>query len=165
MFTFEYTIGVNEYGRPYVAPSKKTDKELDLIEHKFMGLELARTLITNTLISHTVDPIKRPLPAEEYERLKVVKLELDRICDIFASTIKEQMKLLNDTNVLLNPQIYDIQVDTVNELHGLNYNGIIYGDEIFVRKEGLRVLVIENGKIYELKDGIDNEHWYDTTGK
>lgn len=165
MFSFEYTIGLNPYERPIIVPSKKTDKELDCAEHKFMGLELARTIIENAIISHEKNPEKRPLPQDEYVRLKNVLSELERICDVFALSIKDQMKLLNDANSLISPQKYDLQVDNIEELHNLNYNGIIYGDLVFRREEGLRVMLLNTKEIFELKGGIDNIHWVNSTGK
>jgi len=58
MFSFEYSIELNPHGRPVITPSEKTDQELDFIEHKFMALELARTIITNTISSDYDDPKK-----------------------------------------------------------------------------------------------------------
>ena len=160
MYSFDYSIELNEFQRPVIVPSKKTDKELDLTEHKFMALELVRSLLTSTLENHERNPEKRPIPPNEYDRMKNVLLEVEKMSDIFALTIRDQMELLNDTKVMLNPQQYDMQVGTVEELHGLNYNGIIYGEQIFGRKEGFRVMVMKEGKVYELKGGIDNEHWF-----
>lgn len=156
MYTFEYTIERNEFGRPVIIPSKKTDKELDLIEHKFLGFELSRCVLEQTIANQ----LKRPIPSEELERVKYVHLELQKMSDIFAQAINDQMKVMNDVQTLLQPPVYDLQVYTVEDLHKLNYNGIIYGDQILQRKEGLRVMVLEEKKIYELKGGIDNEHWF-----
>ena len=163
MFSFEYLIELNEHGRPVIQPTKKTDQELDFIEHKFMALELARAIVTNTLSSHEQDPIKRPLQPTDISSLRHVCADLEKICDIFALAIKDQMKLMDDTNELLNPQKYDIQVDTLDEIYNLNYNGIIYENQIFKRTIGLRVKVLTTQQIYELRNGIDNEHWIDVT--
>src|SRR5258706_4132150 len=153
MFSFEYLVELNEHGRPIIQPSKKTDKELDFIEHKFMALELARAIVTNTLSSHEQDPIKRPLQPTDISSLRHVCADLEKICDIFALAIKDQMKLMDDTNELLNPQKYDIQVDTLDEIYNLNYNGIIYENQIFKRTIGLRVKVLTTQQIYELRNG------------
>jgi hypothetical protein len=50
-------------------------------------------------------------------------------------------------------------VENIEERNNLNYEGIVRGDKILKRQEGLRVLVQNEMKIYELKDGIDNENW------
>lgn len=163
MYSFEYSIQLNEFNRPVLEPSQKTDKELDLIEHKFMAFELVRSLIGTTITSHELDPVKHPLSESDYERFKSIHSEIEAMSDLFALTIRDQMELLNDTKVMLSPRQYDLQVRTLDELHALNYSGIIYGDKLFSRKEGLRVMVMINKKIYELKGGIDNEHWFDTS--
>lgn len=163
MFTFEYTIELNDYGRPVIAPSKNTDKELDFIEHKFMALELARAIVTNTISTHEENPLKYSLQESDLKELKTVRSDLEKICDIFATAIKDQMKLMGDADQLLKPQIYDIQVDTLFEMYNLNYNGIFYNDQIFKRVEGLKVKVLSVKRIFELKGGIDNEHWTDIT--
>jgi hypothetical protein len=165
MFSFEYKIDLNEYGRPIITPSEKTDKELDFIEHKFMALELARAIVTNTISSHEENPIKRPLEPTDLTVLVGVRKELEKICDIYATAIKDQMSLMNDVNTLISPQKYDVQVDTLDEMHKLNYNGIIYNGEIFKRHIGLRVRILSTKQIFELRDGIDNTNWIDVTAE
>lgn len=165
MFNFKYKIELNEHGRPIISPSKRTNKELDFIEHKFLGIELARTIITNTILSHEKSPLKYKLSEEDLLGLRSVKIDLEKIADIFATAIKGQMILMNEATELLNPQKYNVQVDTLYEMYNLNYHGIIYGDEIFKREEGLRVKVLSVNKIYELRGGIDNNKWIDVTGE
>lgn len=165
MFSFEYKIDLNEYGRPIITPSEKTDKELDFIEHKFMALELARAIVTNTISAHEENPIKRPLEQSDLTVLVGVRKDLEKICDIYATAIKDQMSLMNDVTTLIAPQKYDLQVDTLHELYKLNYNGIIYNNEIYKRVIGLRVKVLSTKQIYELRDGIDNANWIDVTAE
>lgn len=165
MFSFEYEIELNQHGRPTITPSEKTDKEMDFIEHKFMGLELARAIVTNTLSSHEENPNKFKLTASDIGRLKNFEDELLRICDIFALAIKDQMEILELSNTYLKPQVYDMQVSMPDEVLALNYNGIIYGDLILKRVEGLRVKVLSSKRIYELRGGIDNHNWKDVTNE
>jgi len=157
MFSFEYNITTNEHGRPIIDISDKTLKELDSIEHKFMALEMSRTIIETSVIANQKKPV---LSEEEFNELKSVLFGLRKISDIFALTIKNQNALLN--TVWDN---FDVEVKTMDDLYKLNYNGFFYKDRIFSRKIGLRVRVIENGNVYELKDGIDNQHWVDVTKK
>ena len=64
-------------------------------------------------------------------------------------------------------QKHNIEVNSIEERDSLPEKDIIYEDRIFDRVEGLRVYVlqpIENydkniSGIYELVDGITNEHW------
>jgi hypothetical protein len=153
MYSFEYSIELNEHGRPVIEPSKKTDKELDFLEHKFMAFEIVRVILNQTIEVKTV-------PTKDLERMKFILTEVEKMSDVFALTIKNQTELLNNAQTLLNPLQYDMEIGTIEELHRLNYNGIIYGDKILTRKEGLRVMVMTENKVYELKGGIDNEHWF-----
>lgn len=157
MFSFEYNITTNEHGRPIIEISDKTLKELDSIEHKFMALEMSRTIIETSVLANEKKPI---LTEDEFTELKTVLFGLRRISDIFALTIKNQNALLDTIW-----DKYDVEVRTMDDLYKLNYNGFFYNERIFSRKIGLRVRVSENGKVYELKDGIDNQHWVDVTGQ
>lgn len=165
MFSFEYTIELNEHGRPYIVASPKTKKELDFLEHKFMGLELARALVLNTIHSHVENPEKFQMNESELDRLKNLNNELLKICDIFAHAIKDQMEVMEVASNYQNPQVYDMQVLNDEELHALNYNGIIYGELILKRVEGLKVKVLSSKKIYALRGGIDNINWIDVTNE
>jgi hypothetical protein len=102
MFNFEYEIVLNEEGRPYINPIKNTAKEMSFVEHKFMALEMSRSIITSTIRLHESNPEKKPLPKGELERLKYLESEIIRIADIFLVTIKEQFELLNIAEKLLN---------------------------------------------------------------
>lgn len=104
MFNFEYEIVLNENGRPYVNPIKNTANEMSSIEHKFMALEISRSIITSTIRLHESNPEKKPLPKAELERLIYLESEITRICDIFSVTIKEQFELLNIADKLLNKE-------------------------------------------------------------
>ncbi len=103
MFSFEYSIELNPYGRPVITPSEKTDQELDYIEHKFMALELARTIITNTISSDYKDPKKYILSQPDLDKFMKLKSDLEEVCDIYATAIKDQMDLMDETNSILNP--------------------------------------------------------------
>jgi hypothetical protein len=157
MFNYQYEIKINKHGRPYIWPVNGMAEE-KFVEHKFMGLELARTIVGQTIDSHELNPQKRPLPPEELERLKYLESELTRIANIFAVTIKEQFELLDIADRMIN-KTFDVSVDSDDERDSLNYNGFIFDDKIFHRVEGLKVKVTNTGKIYELKGGVDNEHW------
>jgi len=158
MFNFKYDIEINTDGRPYITPVDGTEKEMSFVEHKFMALEMARSVVTSTIDLHEENPKRRPLPPEELERLKHLEREITRLGNIFAVTIKEQFELFGIADRLINKN-FDISVLTLEERDGLNYNGIIYDDQIFTRKEGLRVKVIQTGQVFELQGGVDNEHW------
>lgn len=158
MFNFQYDILLSEDGRPYIEPIGPTKKEMSFVEHKFMCLEITRTFVTQTILAHQRNPEKRPLPPEELERLINLEDELIRFSNIFALTIKEQFDLVDIADRLIN-KTFDVTVDSIDERDGLNYNGFIFDDKIFKREEGLKVKVLQTGEIFELKGGVDNEHW------
>lgn len=158
MFKFHYDIELTEEGRPYIVPVGDTEKEMSMVEHKFMGLEMARTVVSSTIELHESDPITRPLPEEELERLKNLEFEITRLSNIYSITIKEQFELMAIADSLLNKD-FDFTVLTEEERDNLKYNAIIRNDRMYVREEGLKVKIIRTGEIFELVGGIDNEHW------
>lgn len=158
MFKFEYDIELNDNGRPFINPIGTTTKEMNFVEHKFMGMELARYIVGSTINAHFENPEKYILPEGEIDRLKFLESEITRISNIYASTIKDQFELLGIADRLLNKN-FDISVLDEKERDSLNYNGIIFDDKLFKRAEGLKVKLIKTGQIFELVGGIDNEHW------
>lgn len=158
MFNFQYEIQLGEDSRPYIEPVGSTVKEMSFVEHKFMGIEMCRTIVSQTILAHQKNPEKRPLPPEEVQRLINLENELIRLSNIFAKTIKEQFDLLDIADRLIN-KTFDVSVDSINERDTLNYEGFIFDDRIFKRIEGLKVKVIQTGEIFQLIGGIDNEHW------
>lgn len=158
MFKFEYEIGLNDSGRPFINPVGETTKEMSFVEHKFMAMELACYIVGSTINIHLSNPEKLTLPEGELERLKILESEIARLSNIYAKTIKGQMELMGQVDLLIN-KAFDITVLTEDERDELNYNGIIFNEKIFKRVEGLKVKVIETGQVFELIGGIDNEHW------
>lgn len=102
MFNFEYEIILNEEGRPYISPINNTIKEMSFVEHKFMALEMSRSIISSTIKLHETNPEKKPLPKDELERLKSLEIEITRISDIVGVTIREQIELMKIANKLIN---------------------------------------------------------------
>ena len=158
MFKFEYEIGLNENGRPFINPIGDTINEMSFVEHKFMAMELAWYIVGSTINLHLSNPENLTLPDGELERLKTLENEIARLSNIYAKTIKQQMELMGEIDKLINKP-FDITVLNEEERDSLNYNGIIFNDRIFKREEGLKVKIIETGQVFELKGGIDNEHW------
>lgn len=150
MHKIEYEIKLNENGRPYVhLPEDFEDRS----EHKFFVLELTIYMLQeiyhkriNQFDQNTIDKLKQSIDV------------LLTISDEAADIIKGQLETMGDISLITNKS-YHIQVKTIKERDKLNYNGIIHNNKIFKRIEGLKVLVTEDMKIYELKDGIDNKNW------
>lgn len=158
MFNFEYEILLSDEGVPYINPIGNTEKELSFVEHKFMAIEMTRSILTTTIELHVSNPEKRPLPVEELERLKFLESEITRLSRIYSLSIKEQFELLGIADKILNKD-FDLTVLTIDERDELNYNGIIFNDRIYKRVEGLKVKVIKTGQVFELIGGVDNQHW------
>jgi hypothetical protein len=150
MLNFEYSIKINEDGRPYVyLPNTYIDKS----EDKFMSLELSRYVLYG-LISVRGEK----LPPDQLAVLRTAYDTIGALSDELASLIKDQMEVLGESDILMNKN-YHITVDTENDRDCLEYVDIVYNERLFKRIEGLRVLVKEDMSVYELVDGIDNINW------
>lgn len=150
MLKIEYEIKLNDMGRPYIHLS---DDYVDKPEDKFMVLELTRYVLQNVYDKRS----------DKYDHQATKSIEnaiilLGQISDEMAELIWEEMSNKGDMAMLFNKN-YHFQVNTIEERNNLNYNGIIVNDKIFKREIGLKVLVVENMKIYKLFGGIDNENW------
>ena len=154
MLKIEYEIKLNEGGRPYINLSKDYD---DKPEDKFFALEICRYMLQGVYEHRSAEFDK-----ETAEKINDCITILAQISDEVALILYNQMKGLGDVTVLFNRN-YHIQVDSIEERNKLNYNGIIFNDKIYARQEGLKVLVLEDMKIYELQGGIDNENWIPLT--
>ena len=150
MINFEYQIKLNDDGRPYIdIPVEYQNKP----EDKFMVLEMTRYLILSLLNNR-----RSELPPNEVKALEATFDTLEVLSDELAVLLKEQMEVLGEA-VLHTQRNYHVTVTTIKERDDLNYEGIIHEGKIFKRMIGLRVLTLENMQIFELVDGIDNEHW------
>jgi hypothetical protein len=150
MLNFEYQIKLNDEGRPYIdIPQSYEDKP----EDKFMALELARYVINNLLLIRGSE-----LPPNEVKALESTFATLEVLSDELAVLLRQQMEVLGEVEINMYRN-YHITVDTKKDRDKLNYEGIMHKGRIFKRMMGLKVLVLEDMNVYELVDGIDNEHW------
>ena len=150
MLNFEYQIKLNDDDRPYIdIPEEYQNKT----EDQFMVLEMSRYLILSLLNLR-----RSELPENEVKALESSFDTLEVLSDELGILLRKQMEVLGET-VLETARNYHIMLDTLDQRNELNYNGIVYDGKIFKRVMGLKVLVLENMEIYELVDGIDNEHW------
>lgn len=150
MLNFKYEIKLNDEGRPYIDLPKDYQ---DTPEDKFMAIELTRYLLISILKTR-----EKKLPENELKSIQSTIFNLENISDEIAILLKKQMEVLGEVELTIYRN-YHITVDTIKDRDDLNYNGIIYKGKIFKREKGLKVLVLENMKIYELINGIDNENW------
>lgn len=150
MSNIEYEIDLNEFGRPCI---KLGDDYKETAADKFFCLEITRYLLqgiyshkSNDLDQNTVEQL-----------LKCINF-LGQISDETAALIWKSMIEVGDIALLTNNN-YHIIVETIDDLNTLNQDFILFGEKIFKRQEGLRVLVTNNMQIFELIGGIDNINW------
>ena len=150
MFNIEYSIKLNEYGRPYInLPEDREDRS----EDRFFCLELTRYVL-NSVFSRRSEE----LDEITIENLKIAITVLEDIGDEMAGILYNQMASLGEVQFVLKNN-YHIQVKTIEERNNLPQNNILIDNKIYHRQEDLKVLVTDEMKIYKLTDGIDNLNW------
>jgi len=150
MLKIEYEIVLNKSGRPCIG---LTNQYEDKPEDKFFALELTRYVLENVYARRSTQ-----FDMETAKQIDQAIILLQQVGDEIAEILWQNMKFLGDTSLLFN-KTYHVQVNTIEERNQLGFGGILTGDKIYLRQEGLRVLVTDEMKIYELKGGIGNENW------
>jgi len=150
MHRIEYEIKLNDTGRPCIDLS--SDYE-DKPEDKFFAIELARYVLQDVYNRRSSEFDTQT--AEEIDR--GIRL-LGQIGDEVAVLLWENMKMLGQVAFAMNGK-YHVQVKDIEERDNLNPQAILQGDKLYFRTEGLKVLVTDEMKIYELVNGIENENW------
>lgn len=150
MLKIEYEIKLNEQGRPCI--DLANDYE-DKPEDKFFSIELARYILQDVYNRKSA----------EFDKDASTMIEnginlLGQVGDQLAELLWNSMKAYGDTELLWNRN-YHVIVDNIEERDNLKYTGILEGERIYLRQEGLKVLVKDENKIYELVGGNNNENW------
>ena len=150
MIKIDYEIKLNSTGRPCIdLPKEYQDKP----EDKFFVIELARYVLQNVFDRRSTE-----FDQESSKTIETCINLLGQIGDEMAELLWQEMKTLGDISFLMGVK-YHVMVKTTEERNALSYNGILDGDKIYKRQVGLKVLVTDETKIYELQQGIDNENW------
>jgi len=150
MYNIEYEIGLNEQGRPYIILPENYEQRP---EDRFFALEICRYILQDLLNRRSADLDPHTIGAiDESERL------LGQLGDEVAKILYGQMKISGEFMLAIGVN-YHIEVPTIEERDILPEKNILFNNKIFDRVEGLKVWVIEDKIIYELKDGITNENW------
>jgi hypothetical protein len=149
MLKIEYEIVLNKSGRPCIG---LTNQYEDKPEDKFFVIEFTRYLLQNVYARRSA----------EFDPETAIKIDeaitiLQQVGDEVAELLWHNMKILGDVSLMVEKR-YHIQVKTIEERNNLGF-GILEGDKIYLREEGLKVLVTDDMKIYVLKDGTENENW------
>ena len=157
MRTFKYDIGYDENKTPYI---ELPEDYVDNTEDKFMIASLS-TFLLNTALENS---------GNKYDEMDAVILEntimfLNGLTHEMAKIIKSKNEVSEEISEILENKKYHIIVDKIKDRNELPEFNIIYGDNIYERKEKeLRVLVMSNKKIYNLVGGITNKHWVEYKG-
>jgi len=150
MHTIDYEINLNEHGRPCIGlPPSYKDKP----EDKFFAIEIARYVLQGVYNSRSAE-----FDEEAAKTIDITIRLLGQVGDQMAELLWNTMKAYGDTEMVMG-RTYYVAVDTLEERNSLAITGILEGERLFLREEGLRVLVRKENKIFELKGGNTNENW------
>lgn len=152
MLKIEYEIKLNEVGRPCIDLPQDYEHRA---EDKFFATEMARYFFQVTQ-SRMTPEVYTQHTIDEFDR--AIRL-LGQIGDEMAEIIWNQMKTNGDFE-LMTKRNYHVMVKTIEERDALPViTGILEGNRIYLREEGLKVFVIFERAVYVLKGGIQNENW------
>ncbi len=153
MYRIEYEVKINESGRPYISLPDDYEQRP---EDRFFAIEITRYILQDLLQRRKPD-----LDENTVEKMGTCASLLGQIGDSVAEILWNAMKNQGDVMLMLDSK-YHIQVSTIEERDNLGMEYIYYNNKIFERQEGLKVLVLDNETVYELKNGINNENWTTT---
>ncbi len=149
MLKIEYEIDLNENGRPCI---KFVNEYEDKPEDKFLAIELARYILQDVLRRRSAEFDK-----DAAEKIEMCANLLGQIGDEIAALLWENMKVLGDTAFMINNNFH-FRVNSIEERDKIG-KYIITDNKVFERKEGLKVLVIDENKTYQLIGGVENDNW------
>lgn len=149
MFEIKYDIILNDEEKPHI---KLSDDYLDEPEHKFFVMEMCKHMIYNIIGD------SKNLSDAAFNSLSSVGTTIATISSEMGDILKMRLSDEKKYEKIIGKE-YDIQIKSLSDMYDLNYEGFIYDNRIFKRKIGLKVLVLEDFKIYELVGGIDNQNW------
>jgi len=158
MHSIDYEIKLNDENRPYI---KLSENYQDKPEDKFFAIEIATYIIRNSFNNTS-------FVLDDNSRLKL-KESLDFLLDVgdnMAKIIFDDMRAAGEIAMMIDTP-YHIEVKSIEERNALPEKNITYNDKIFDRVEGLKVGIAYYDEktyeryfiVYELVDGITNEHW------
>jgi hypothetical protein len=156
MLKIEYEIKLNEHGRPYIDLPLDYDNKA---EDKFFVLELTRYVLQEVFKRRSAE--FDPFTADKLNDCIGI---LEQVSDEVAMILYNQMEIMGDVALTIHND-YHIQVENIEERNNLPRKGIIYNGKIFRRQEGLKVLTYNDMIIYELREGIENENWFEIMEK
>ena len=159
MYDIKYSIALNEDGRPCI---ELDDDYEHRPEDKFFAIEIARYYLQ--LVEDNMDDTIYDQQTMD-AMFNAIQL-LGQVGDEMAAIQYESMRTQGQVKMMMD-SAYHVEVLGIEGRDALPDKDIVYYGRIFDRVEGLRVYVnfaiedwdAELAGVYELKDGITNEHW------
>ena len=150
MFKIEYEIKLNEKGRPYIDLPPTYEQ---IPENQFFALEMARYTLQKTHAGMKIPPF------DQYtiDIMDATICMLGQMSDEVARILWHQMKVAGEATLVYGR--WHIYVTTIEERDAISEHGIIQNGKLYLRKEGLKVYVLEGARRFELKGGTTNDHW------
>ena len=148
MYTIIYDIKLSETGRPSIyLPYDYENKP----EDRFFAIEVAHYTLESLFRSN-----KYELSESTKDKINTCISLLGQIGDEIAKILWDTMKNSGDLAFLMDTQFH-IQIQSFDELEMSTYsNYIIYNSKIFEKKEGLKVLILDENAIFELSNDDNN---------
>ena len=147
MFKIEYEIKLNDEGRPCIDLPKDYEHRQ---EDKFFWMEMARYFLQVTHKRMTAPPYDQ----NTINMMDISIRLLGQLGDEMARIQWHSMKGLGDMTFDMGEKFH-VAVQTIEERDKIDERGILNGNKLYVRQEGLKVLVIFERTIYELQ----NDNW------
>ena len=110
------------------------------------------------MLQNTYDRLSENFDVGTAKKLDMTIRVLGQIGDQMAELLWNSMKTSGDAEMIMGKS-YNVAVDTIEERDSLATTGILEGENIFLRTEGLKVFVKNENKIYMLNGGDKNENW------
>jgi len=159
MYEIKYEISLNDDGRPCIELPEDYDQNP---EDKFFALEIARYYMQMVAANMDDNVFDQHTFRVMDESIRLIGQLGDEVAAILYDGMRTQGQLS-----LMMDSAYHVEVIGIEARDALPEKNIAYSNKLFDRTEGLRVYVNFNiedydselAGVYELKDGITNEHW------
>ena len=149
MLKIEYEIKLNDNGRPCIDLSEDYENKS---EDKFLAIELSRYLLQNVYSNRISD-----FDLETGKMIEIGIAILGQIGDEMSKLLWKEMKDSGDIYMMLDKPFH-VKINSIEDRDKLGKYTVYLG-RIFERTIGLKVYVVNQLTVYELKDGISNENW------
>jgi len=161
MNNIKYSVELNENGRPCIDLPEDYEQRP---EDRFFALEIVRYMLNDLLERNNGKLDNSTIVAiDKAERL------IGQLGDEVAKILYDGMRAQGELDIMLD-KVFHIIVRNIKERDALPDKNIFQDGKIFDRIKGLKVAISSNDyrnlndsspiyNIYELVDGITNEHW------